>query len=121
MTAQVFHEHPLPLFPRKGAEDEAFTTILPTKLPSYISDHRKRLRDRFMAGGSAALPDYELLELLLFRAIPRQDVKPLAHLLLDTFGDSYALLLAGNPARLPRHPVSPKGCIGEPTGGKLTP
>ena len=61
--------------------------IVPAKLPSYIADHRKRLRDRFMAGGAAALPDYELLELLLFRAIPRQDVKPLAHLLLDTFGD----------------------------------
>ena len=61
--------------------------IMPAKLPSYIADHRKRLRDRFMAGGAAALPDYELLELLLFRAIPRQDVKPLAHLLLDTFGD----------------------------------
>ena len=40
--------------------------IMPAKLPSYIADHRKRLRDRFMAGGAAALPDYELLELLLF-------------------------------------------------------
>ena len=87
MTHQGFHEQPLPLFPRKGAEDEALMAIMPAKLPSYIADHRKRLRDRFMAGGAAALPDYELLELLLFRAIPRQDVKPLAHLLLDTFGD----------------------------------
>jgi DNA repair protein RadC len=40
-----------------------------------------------MEGGAAAMPDYELLELVLFRAIPRQDVKPLARLLLDTFGD----------------------------------
>ncbi|WP_369837414.1 DNA repair protein RadC [Donghicola sp. XS_ASV15] len=55
--------------------------------PSYIRDHRRRLRDRFLAGGAAAIPDYELLELVLFRAIPRQDVKPLARRLLDRFGD----------------------------------
>ncbi|MEK9705665.1 MAG: hypothetical protein VW233_06685, partial [Paracoccaceae bacterium] len=48
------------------------------KLPSYIKDHRKRLRERFINGGADAVPDYELLELVLFRAIPRQDVKPLA-------------------------------------------
>ncbi|WP_420838921.1 RadC family protein [Aliiroseovarius sediminis] len=57
------------------------------KLPSYIKDHRKRLRERFMDGGAQAMPDYEMLELVLFRAIPRQDVKPLARMLLDTFGD----------------------------------
>ncbi|MEE9387828.1 MAG: DNA repair protein RadC [Paracoccaceae bacterium] len=54
---------------------------------SYIRDHRKRLRERFLQGGAAAMPDYELLELVLFRAIPRKDVKPLAWLLLKTFGD----------------------------------
>jgi len=57
------------------------------KQPSYIRDHRKRLRERFMLGGAGAMPDYELLELVLFRAIPRRDVKPLARLLLDSFGD----------------------------------
>ncbi len=57
------------------------------KLPSYIRDHRKRLRARFMEGGPSAMPDYEMLELVLFRAIPRQDVKPLAHRLLEKFGD----------------------------------
>jgi DNA repair protein RadC len=68
--------------------DEAQTVPLPTgKLPSYIADHRGRLRERFMTGGAAALPDYELLELVLFRAIPRRDVKPLARMLMDTFGD----------------------------------
>lgn len=55
--------------------------------PSYLRDHRRRLRDRFLAGGAAAMPDYELLELVLFRAIPRQDVKPLARRLLERFGD----------------------------------
>lgn len=64
------------------------------KQPSYILDHRKRLRDRFMQGGASAMPDYELLELVLFRAIPRQDVKPLAHLLLHTFGDFNRVLSA---------------------------
>ena len=67
--------------------------------PSYLADHRKRLRQRFMAGGPTAMPDYELLELVLFRAIPRQDVKPLARLLLDTFGDLNRVLSA-SPARL---------------------
>jgi len=57
------------------------------RLPSYISDHRKRLRERFMSGGATAMPDYELLELVLFRSIPRRDVKPLARALLDKFGD----------------------------------
>lgn len=55
--------------------------------PSYMRDHRKRLRERFLGGGAAAIPDYELLELILFRAIPRQDVKPLARRLIDRFGD----------------------------------
>ena len=59
----------------------------PEKQPSYIQDHRKRLRERFAKGGPEAVADYEILELTLFRAIPRQDVKPLARRLLDTFGD----------------------------------
>ena len=48
--------------------------------------HRNRLRQRFLDGGQDALPDYELLELLLFRAIPRRDTKPLAKALLNQFG-----------------------------------
>jgi DNA repair protein RadC len=80
---RALHEAPA-LF----SADEAPEAVLPDgRLPSYIRDHRQRLRARFMAGGAAAMPDYELLELVLFRAIPRQDVKPLARLLLDTFGD----------------------------------
>jgi DNA repair protein RadC len=68
--------------------DEA-TEAVPVggKTPSYIKDHRQRLRARFMAGGASAMPDYELLELVLFRAIPRRDVKPLARALMDCFGD----------------------------------
>ncbi|WP_298499144.1 DNA repair protein RadC [uncultured Maritimibacter sp.] len=73
--------------------DEA-TPVGVGKQPSYIKDHRRRLRDRFMAGGAAAMPDYELLELVLFRAIPRQDVKPLARALIDRFGDFNGVLSA---------------------------
>lgn len=79
-----FDKRPLPLF----EADEALVAPLPPgKLPSYVADHRKRLRARFLSGGAQALPDYELVELLLFRAVPRQDVKPLAHELLKKFGD----------------------------------
>lgn len=52
-----------------------------------------------MAGGADALPDYELLELVLFRAIPRQDVKPLARALLETFGD-FNRVVSAAPERL---------------------
>lgn len=65
-----------------------------SKLPYYIRDHRARLRERFLLGGADALPDYELLELVLFRAMPRRDVKPLARKLLETFGDFNATLSA---------------------------
>ena len=80
--------------------DEAPTTPLPIgRLPSYIADHRTRLRERFRSGGATAMPDYELLELLLFRSIPRKDTKPLARALLDTFGD-FNRVLAAPPERL---------------------
>ncbi len=48
--------------------------------------HRQRLRNRLVQGGPDAMPDYELLELLLFAAIPRRDVKPLAKQLIARFG-----------------------------------
>ena len=57
------------------------------KQPSYIAGHRKRLRARFRVGGADPLPDYELLELLLFRVMKNGDVKPVAHRLIDIFGD----------------------------------
>lgn len=66
--------------------------------PHYIG-HRDRLRKRFRAGGKSALGDYELLELVLFRAIPRRDVKQLAKKLIKTFG-SFAEAISAPPARL---------------------
>ena len=66
--------------------------------PHYLG-HRDRLRARFREGGAEALPDYELLELLLFRALSRRDVKPLAKELIARFG-SFAEVLAAPEARL---------------------
>lgn len=54
--------------------------------PHYLG-HRKRLRARFLRGGTAALEDYELIELLLAGAKPRGDMKPLAKTLLSRFGN----------------------------------
>jgi DNA repair protein RadC len=66
--------------------------------PHYYG-HRERLRSRFRDAGSAALSDYELLELLLFRAMPRRDVKPLAKTLVEKFG-SFAEVIAAPRNRL---------------------
>ncbi len=64
------------------------------------SGHRDRLRSRFRKGGADALPDYELLELLLFRAIPRRDTKALAKLLLARFGSFAEVISAPEPRLL---------------------
>ena len=81
------------------ALDEVRAVPGPGRQPSYIRDHRARLRERFLVGGPDAMPEYELLELVLFRAIPRQDVKPLARLLLEHFGD-FNRVLAASPTQL---------------------
>lgn len=65
----------------------------------HFREHRKRLRKRFTDAGADALADYELLELVLFLAIPRRDVKPIAKRLIDTFG-SFSEALSAEPARL---------------------
>ncbi|AJY47086.1 RadC family protein [Martelella endophytica] len=54
--------------------------------PSHYHGHRDRLRARFRDSGANALADYEILELLLFRLIPRRDTKPIAKALIDRFG-----------------------------------
>jgi DNA repair protein RadC len=51
--------------------------------PHYVG-HRDRLRARFTEVGGDGLPDYELLELILFRSIPRRDVKPIRQGDLET-------------------------------------
>jgi DNA repair protein RadC len=66
---------------------------------SLNAGHRERLRERFLRGGGEALADYEMLELVLFRAIPRRDVKPLAKILLQRFG-SFSEVVTAAPTRL---------------------
>lgn len=67
--------------PSKGAE-------------KHRHNHRDRLRQRFTEGGADAVPDYELLEMILYRAIPRGDTKPLAKDLIKQFGDLNHVLAA---------------------------
>jgi DNA repair protein RadC len=65
----------------------------------HYHGHRQRLRERFRSAGSDAVSDYELLELVLFRAIPQRDVKPLAKSLIEKFG-SFGEVVAAPAARL---------------------
>jgi DNA repair protein RadC len=59
-----------------------------------MRDHRKRLHTRFVERSAQAMPNYELLELVLFRALPRPDVKPPARHLIDSFSDFNRVLSA---------------------------
>jgi DNA repair protein RadC len=67
----------------------------------HYHGHRQRLKQRFLAGGDESLPDYELMELILFHAIPQRDVKPLAKTLLAHFG-GFAAVLNADMAALTR-------------------
>ncbi|MDO8979853.1 MAG: DNA repair protein RadC [Afipia sp.] len=69
-----------------------------SEAPHYHG-HRERLRDRFRDAGPDALSDYELLEMVLFRALPRRDVKPLAKALIAKFG-SFAEVVHAPELRL---------------------
>ncbi|HHK74981.1 MAG TPA: JAB domain-containing protein [Rhizobiales bacterium] len=79
--------------PQSGLHEAASPT-----LPHYTG-HRQRLRERFRKGGAKALPDYELMELVLFRALPRRDTKPVAKALLERFG-SFAEAISAEPELL---------------------
>ena len=65
----------------------------------HFLGHRDRLKDRFRDGGPDAMPDYELLEMVLFRAIRRGDTKPIAKQLLARFG-TFAEVMSAEPERL---------------------
>ena len=73
--------------------------IGPPEPHAHYLGHRERLRGRFRESGAEAISDYELLELVLFRAIPQRDVKPLAKDLIAKFG-SFAEAVSAAPARL---------------------
>ena len=78
----------------------------------HYHGHRERLRNRLREAGSEAIADYELLELVLFRAIPRRDVKPLAKALIARFG-SFAEAVAASPQRLAEIEGMTAAAIGE--------
>lgn len=96
-----FAEAPLPgfLMDRRAAPHASTLPQDPLSDAELRKNHRQRLRQRFMRAGSEALHDYELLELVLFRAIPRRDVKPLAKKLLIRFGD-FNRVISARPSAL---------------------
>lgn len=81
-----------------AASGEPQGSFLEASAPAY-SGHRKRLRERFLTGGADALPDYELLELVLFKAFARKDTKDLAKRLISRFG-SFAEVINAPAERL---------------------
>jgi DNA repair protein RadC len=83
--------------PLSAGSDESPRAVV-DEAPHYLG-HRMRLRARFLDAGAAALADYELLELVLFRAIPRRDCKPLTKILLAKFG-SFAEVISASRERL---------------------
>jgi len=77
---------------KRNQQDQGVSEAVP-----HYHGHRERLRTRFLDAGAAAVSDYELLELVLFRAIPRRDVKPLAKELLKRFGSFAEVIAAPRP------------------------
>jgi DNA repair protein RadC len=86
---------PFPL-PKGHGRNEFAEAV--TAMPHYYG-HRRRLRERMVAAGAESLPDYELLEMLLFAANPQGDVKPAAKLLLAHFG-GFGKVLSADPDAL---------------------
>ncbi len=78
--------------------DDANDTITKNDKPDYLG-HRQRLRERFLKGGTSAVADYELLEMVLYAASPRSDTKPLAKKLLAHFG-GFAKMAHATPLEL---------------------
>jgi DNA repair protein RadC len=95
---EVFQSVDLFAAPQKRALETVPLEKHLTSTPPEALDHRQRIRDRFERLGGEAFEDYELLELLLFRTIPRRDTRPIAKALIKRFGSLPAALSA--PAKL---------------------
>jgi DNA repair protein RadC len=101
MTLPGFEEAPIK--PTRGrARAAAEGRAEDASAPHHVG-HRQRLRARFRHGGPEAMPDYELMELILFRAIPRRDTKPLAKAIIAAFG-SFAEAVNASEDRLAEIP-----------------
>jgi DNA repair protein RadC len=88
-----------PIRPKAGTSRHISDVEQPFEDAPHYFGHRERLRERFLAGGPDSMPDYELMELALFAAIPRRDVKPLAKALVTRFG-SFAEAIAAPRERI---------------------
>jgi DNA repair protein RadC len=77
--------------------DSLSPDIRPGKPAFGVEGHRARLRSRFLSGGGNALADHELIEMLLFLAVPRRDTKPIARALITQFGSYAAAISASVP------------------------
>jgi DNA repair protein RadC len=89
-----------------NGQTDFFDAVSPAGRPSAAkkpfddkAGHRKRLRERLELGGSDAIPDYELIEMILFRALPRSDTKPIAKRLLAEF-KTFAEVINADAERL---------------------
>jgi DNA repair protein RadC len=85
--------------PGLGEASAGLFDAIPEAAPPGHLGHRARMRQKLLGAGPAALLDHELLEMLLFIALPRRDTKPIARALLARFG-SFAAVLAASPAEL---------------------
>ncbi len=89
--------------PRPGGLAEAPGLFELTSQPAAgvlgADGHRARMRTRLLTAGPDALADHEMLEMVLFLALPRRDTKPIARLLLTRFG-SFEAVISADPARL---------------------
>lgn len=88
VAADLFSPPQKQLNVKQASEKSASST------PPDALEHRQRIRDRFERLGGDAFEDYELLELLLFRTIPRRDTRPIAKALIKRFGSLSAALNA---------------------------
>jgi DNA repair protein RadC len=82
-----------------SGDEKPTKSAKPVEGAPHYHGHRQRLRQRFLDAGSDAVSEYELLELILYRAIPRRDLKPLAKDLIAKFG-SFSEVISAPPERL---------------------
>src|SRR5580698_340999 len=89
--------------PRKGVADavggDLFGMAADDPAALGVEGHRNRMRARLLAAGPDALADHEMLEMLLFLALPRRDTKPIARELLTRFG-GFAPVVTASPSEL---------------------